>query len=113
MINPAEITNSLVSLLREIPELVAEVGGDPERIFAYHDLYPKRVSLELAKYQMPAPGILVAWQGTGEGICEREDRTLAGFFIGEQNRRDGKGQASFPGSEEAPDHFALNRSGPL
>ena len=56
MINPAEITNSLVSLLREIPELVAEVGGDPERIFAYHDLYPKRVSLELAKYQMPAPG---------------------------------------------------------
>ena len=67
MINPAEITNSLVSLLREIPELVAEVGGDPEKIFAYHDLYPKRISLELAKYQMPAPGILVAWQGTGPG----------------------------------------------
>jgi len=67
LINPAEITNSLVSLLREIPELVAEVVGDPERIFAYHDLYPKRVSLELAKYQMPAPGVMVAWQGTVPG----------------------------------------------
>ena len=67
MINAAEITNSLVRLLREIPELVAEVSGDPERIFAYHDRYPKNVSLELAKYQMPAPGIMVAWQGTVPG----------------------------------------------
>ena len=67
MINAAEITNSLVALLRDIPELVEEMGGDGERIFPYHDLYPKRVSLALAIYQMPSPGIMVAWQGGGLG----------------------------------------------
>lgn len=67
MINSAEIADSLVTLLREIPELVAEMNGDPERIFAYHDQYPKKASLTLAIYQMPAPSIMVAWQGTVPG----------------------------------------------
>ena len=67
MIDPAEIVDSLVALLQDIPELVQEMDGDLSRIFAYHDLYPQRVSLELAKYQMPAPGIMVAWQGTAPG----------------------------------------------
>jgi len=67
MINPAIIVNSLVDLLRHIPDLVAELGGDEQRIYAYHDRYPKNISLEMAKYQMPAPGIMVVLQGTGVG----------------------------------------------
>lgn len=67
MINPAELVDRLVSLLREIPELVAEMEGDPERIYAYHDQYPKRSSLAQAIHDMPAPGIMVAWQGTAPG----------------------------------------------
>ena len=45
MINPAELVDNLVALLRDIPELVAEMEGDAERIYAYHDQYPKRASL--------------------------------------------------------------------
>jgi hypothetical protein len=67
LINPAEIVDSLVDLLRDIPELVDEVGGDEERIFAYHDRYPKKVSLEVARYQMLSPGVMVAYQGTAPG----------------------------------------------
>jgi hypothetical protein len=67
MINPAELVDALVAKLRAIPELVAEMEGDPQRIYAYHDLYPKRVSLPLAIHQMPAPAVMVAWQGTLPG----------------------------------------------
>lgn len=67
MINPAEIADSVVALLRDIPELVEEMAGDPERIFVYHDQYPKKVSLTLAIYQAPSPSIMVAWQGTLPG----------------------------------------------
>lgn len=41
MIDASELVNNLVALLREIPDLVTEVGGDPDRICAYHDQYPK------------------------------------------------------------------------
>lgn len=67
MINPAELVDELVAKLRAIPELVVEMNGDPQRIYAYHDSYPKRVSLPLAIYEMPAPAIMVAWQGTVPG----------------------------------------------
>lgn len=67
MINPAELVDRLVSLLREIPELVAEMEGDPERIYAYHDQFPKRSSLAQAIDDMPAPAIMVAWHGTAPG----------------------------------------------
>jgi len=64
MINAAELVDNLVALLRDIPELVEEMEGDAERIFAYHDQYPKRASLAAAIHDMPAPGIMAAWQGT-------------------------------------------------
>jgi hypothetical protein len=64
MINPAELVDSLVALLRDIPELVTEMNGDEQRIFAYHDQYPRRASLAAAIHEMPAPGIMAAWQGT-------------------------------------------------
>ena len=67
MINPAELVDNLIALLRDIPELVAEMEGDEQRIFAYHDQYPKRASLAAAIHDMPAPGIMAAWQGTSPG----------------------------------------------
>jgi len=67
MIDTSELVDSLVALLRDIPELVAEMGGDASRIYAYHDQYPKRSSLALAIHQMPAPSIMATWQGTVPG----------------------------------------------
>ena len=67
MIDPSVLIDSLVTLLRDIPDLVLEVAGDPERIYAYHDQYPKRASLAYAIHQMPAPSIMAAWQGTSPG----------------------------------------------
>jgi len=67
MIDPSTLIDSLVALLRDIPDLVMEVAGDPERIYAYHDQYPKRASLAYAIHQMPAPSIMAAWQGTAPG----------------------------------------------
>ena len=67
MIDPSVLIDSLVTLLRDIPELVLEVAGNPERVYAYHDQYPKKSSLALALHQMPAPSIMAAWQGTAPG----------------------------------------------
>ena len=67
MINPAELVDSLVALLRDVPELVTEMGGDEQRIFAYHDQYPRRSNLAHAIHQMPTPSIMAVWQGTQPG----------------------------------------------
>jgi hypothetical protein len=67
MIDPSELVDNLVELLRSIPELVLEMDGAPERIYAYHDQYPKRSSLAHAIHQMPAPSIMAVWQGTAPG----------------------------------------------
>ena len=67
MIDPSEIVNNLVGMLRDIPALVTEVGGDAARIYAYHDSYPKNISLTHALHQMASPSILVVWQGTQPG----------------------------------------------
>jgi hypothetical protein len=60
MIDPSILINALVALLQDIPDLVTEVNGDPERIYAYDDQYPKRSSLPFAIHQMPAPSIMAA-----------------------------------------------------
>ena len=67
MIDPSELVDNLVSMLRDIPELVLEMDGLADRIYAYHDQYPKRASLANAIHSMPAPGIMAAWQGTSPG----------------------------------------------
>jgi len=64
MINPAQLVSNLVTLLREIQDLVTQMGNDKTRIYAYHDLYPTYSSLMAAIHDMPSPGIMVAWQGT-------------------------------------------------
>lgn len=67
MIDTSVLIDNLVAALRDIPELVSEMNADPEHIYAYHDQYPKRSSLAYAIHQMPAPSIMVAWQGTTPG----------------------------------------------
>jgi hypothetical protein len=67
MINPADLVDNLVALLRDIADLVAEMDGEPDRIYAYHDQYPKRTSLAHAIHQMPVPSIMTVWQGTAPG----------------------------------------------
>jgi hypothetical protein len=67
MIDPSELVDNLVAALRDIPDLVAEMGSDADRIYAYHDQYPQRVSLAHAIHQMPVPGLMAVWQGTQPG----------------------------------------------
>ncbi len=68
MIDAAEILDALVERLRDTPDVVSLMDGDPERIRAYHDMYPNQNSLqeEIAK-GLEAPGILCYWQATGPG----------------------------------------------
>ncbi len=67
MINPAELVDNLLAMLRTIPDLVAEMEGGPSRIYPYHDSYPKNISLAHAIHNMPAPAIMAVWQGTQPG----------------------------------------------
>jgi hypothetical protein len=67
MIDPSQLVTNLAAMLRDIPDLIAEMGGDPERIYAYHDQYPKRVSLTHAIHSMPAPSVMAVWMGTAPG----------------------------------------------
>ena len=68
MIDTSVLVDNLVAALRDIPELVQEMAGDPERIYAYHDQYPKLVSLSHALHSMPAPSVMAVWQGTAPGV---------------------------------------------
>ena len=67
MIDPSELVNTLVAMLRDIPELIVEMDGDPDRIYPYHDQYPKHSSLTHALHAMPSPAMMVAWIGTSPG----------------------------------------------
>jgi len=40
MIDTSDLVDNLVATLRDIPGLVDEMAGDPERIYAYRDQYP-------------------------------------------------------------------------
>lgn len=74
MIDPSVLVDNLVAMLRDIQDLVLDMDGDPERIYAYHDQYPKRSSLAHAIHQMPSPSIMAVWQGTVPG-------TFGGFDV--------------------------------
>lgn len=64
MLNPAPITDAIASVLLAIPELDAAVGG---RISAFHFRLGQEHRLAEAIYKMPAPSMLVAWEGTKGG----------------------------------------------
>lgn len=73
MIQSNVLVDNLVALLREIPELLALVHNDIDRIYAYHDQYPKNVSLVHAVHAMPAPSLMVVWQGVSPGSMSSMD----------------------------------------
>jgi len=64
VIDTSELVGDLVTALQAIADLVTALGGDETVIFAYADSYPSDVSLAHAIHTMPAPGLMVAWQGT-------------------------------------------------
>jgi hypothetical protein len=67
MIDPYELVDDLVAVLKDIEGLVSAMGEDDTRIFAYRDSYPKQASLVHAIHTMPAPGCMAVWQGSGPG----------------------------------------------
>jgi len=64
MLNAAPITDAIVSVLLSIPELHTAMGG---RISAFHFRLGQEHRLAEAIYKMPAPSMLVAWEGTKGG----------------------------------------------
>jgi len=73
MLNPAPITDAIVVALQSIPELAAamtvlDAQQNPVcRIGAFHYLLGQEHRLAEAIYKMPAPSMLVAWEGTKGG----------------------------------------------
>ncbi len=64
MLNAAPITDAIASVLLSIPELNTAMGG---RISAFHFRLGQEHRLAEAIYKMPAPSMLVAWEGTKGG----------------------------------------------
>ena len=64
MLSPAPITDRIAEVFRSIPELNAAMEG---RISAFHYRLGQEHRLAQEIYQMPAPSILVAWDGTLAG----------------------------------------------
>ena len=73
MLNPKLITDAVTAALQKIPALAAamtvtDAGGNPNaRISAFHYRLGAEHRLAEAIYKMPAPSILVAWEGTQGG----------------------------------------------
>ncbi len=70
MLNPAPITDAIVGVLQSIPELAAAMtvmdanGNANCRISAFHFRLGQEHRLAETIYKMPAPSMLVAWEGT-------------------------------------------------
>jgi hypothetical protein len=73
MLNPALVTDAVTALLASIPELAAAMavadssGNVSVRISPFHYRLGAEHRLAEAIYKMPAPSILVAWDGTQGG----------------------------------------------
>ncbi len=73
MLNPKLISDAVVAALQNIPALatamtVMDSSGNPSvRISAFHYRLGAEHRLAEAIYKMPAPSILVAWEGTQGG----------------------------------------------
>jgi hypothetical protein len=64
MLNPAPITDAIATALLSIPELNTAMDG---RISAFHYRLGQEHRLAERIYKMPAPSMLVAWDGTMGG----------------------------------------------
>lgn len=73
MLNPAPITDAIVSALQSIPDLagamtVLDANQNAVcRIYAHHYRLGAEYRLAERIYKMPAPSLLVAWEGTHGG----------------------------------------------
>jgi hypothetical protein len=67
MMLPANVVDALVAKLQVIPDLVAELGGDPGAISAYVDVYPSATNLPKAVTGMRSSSILVVYDSWGTG----------------------------------------------
>lgn len=67
MLNPSLVTDAVAAALRTITALVAAMAEDSARIVAYHYLYGSDEPSVKKIYEMPAPSILVLWEGTQGG----------------------------------------------
>ena len=64
MLNAAPITDAITATLLAIPDLNAAMSG---RITAFHFRLGQEYRLAERIYKMPAPSMLVAWDGTQGG----------------------------------------------
>jgi hypothetical protein len=67
MLNPGTLLDNIVTQLRLVSGLVTEMGGDATHILAYYDSYPASTNLTSAIYLLPAPAVLVVYDGTSQG----------------------------------------------
>jgi len=67
MLNPAILTDAIVTTLQTIPYLVAAMNGDGDNIYAYHYFAGSEHRLAEAIAKMTAPSIMVYWEGTQGG----------------------------------------------
>ncbi len=67
MINPGTLLDNIVTQLRLVSAFVTEMGGDATHIQAYYDSYPASMNLTKAIYDLPAPALLVVYDGTAQG----------------------------------------------
>ena len=73
MIDLIQLTNTFVSTLQSIPELVAVLNNqDPTRIVGYVDENPKRNSVNKALYDSPPGSVLLVWTDSAWNTNGRE-----------------------------------------
>jgi hypothetical protein len=99
MIDPSEIVDNLVTAFQDIPELVSLLGGDPTRIYAFHDRWPEFHSMVLFIYKMKAGEVMVAWrETTWSGGMQPWKHALSVFVRPPEEQRDASaGMASLYG----------------
>jgi hypothetical protein len=95
MINPTDILDALIAKLREIEDLVEEMDGDENRIYAFHSLYPKESNLAQAIFAQPVPSILAVWNGTGPGNFGRNEAWKHQFTLYLRARETDEATASY------------------
>ena len=62
MLDPDAVLCAVLSALRSIPELVAEMGGDPSAIYGHKYLSGEEHTLARSIQNMQVPGILIAYR---------------------------------------------------
>lgn len=88
MINPSILVDAIVAALRDTPEVVRNVGNDPQRITKYTDNPPYSSSLSRGIYLAPTPSVLVAYQGTQTSTADGAVTHTFNLFLRAQDPQD-------------------------